>query len=154
MAVPPSFSRASATPVAVWASIGPTGRPTSSVNWSSAGLPPESTSAATAGRFPLNIAARRTSGVRTSAAFATASAIRPMSAPWRSSPPSSRRRNVCSASVAALKTALISSDLRAWEPLPATAPISVNAASTPRTVSDGSAAGAGSDLSAAQPTPI
>ena len=93
---PPSLSSASATPVAVCASIGPTGRPTCSVNCASAPAPPVSAAAATAGRSPPSIAARRTSAAGTPAALATASAITPTSAPWRSSPPSRRRRNVCS----------------------------------------------------------
>ena len=47
------------------------------------------------------MAARRTAAAGRPAALATASAITPASAPWRSSPPSSRRRNSCSVSVAA-----------------------------------------------------
>ena len=48
------------TPVAVWASIGPTGCPTRSVNSDSAVSPPVRAAAATAGRSPPSIAARRT----------------------------------------------------------------------------------------------
>ena len=100
------------------------------------------------------MAARRTAAAGTSAALATASAITPSSAPWRSSPPSSRRRNVCSASVAWLNSPETSSARRACDPLPATVPISLNRASTSRTVSDGSVAGEGNERNAAQPTPI
>ena len=100
------------------------------------------------------MAARRTVGAAIPAALATASAITPASAPWRSSPPSSRRRNVCSASVAAANRSATNAARRACEPLPAVAPISVNAASTSATVSVGTAAGGGSERSAAQPTPI
>ncbi len=71
------------------------------MNSDSAASPPVSAAAATAGRSPPSIAARRTVAAGTPAALATASAITPASAPCRSSPPSSRRRNVCSASVAA-----------------------------------------------------
>lgn len=49
---PPRRSSASATPVAVWASIGPTGRPTRRVNSDSALAPPARPAAATAGRSP------------------------------------------------------------------------------------------------------
>ena len=73
------------------------------------------------------MAARRTSAAGTPAALATASAITPTSAPWRNSPPSRRRRNVCSSRWPTRTVALSSSARRAWEPLPATRPISVNA---------------------------
>ena len=78
----------------------------------------------------------------------------PASAPWRSSPPSSRTRKVCSVSVAAANNLPMSSARRAWDPLPDTAPISVKMALTPATVSDGSAAACGRERNDAQPTPI
>ena len=106
------------------------GWPTLRVNWSSAASPPVSAAAATAGRSPPSIAARRTTGAAMSAAFATASAITPTRAPCRSSPPSRRRRKVCSVSVAAANSPLTSSARRACDPFPATWPISLNAAST------------------------
>ena len=51
-------------------------------------------------RSPRSITARRTSLTGTPAACATASTITPSSAPWRSSPTSSCRRNRCSGAVA------------------------------------------------------
>ena len=59
--------------------------------------PSVSATTATRPRLPDSIAARRTSGAGTDAARATASAMRPPSAPWRSSPTSSRRRKSTSA---------------------------------------------------------
>ena len=96
--------------------------------------------AATAGRSPPSIAARCTAAAGMSAALATASAMIPASAPWRSSPPSSRSRKACSVSVAAANRPATSSARRAWDPLPDTAPISEKVASTSATVSVGSAA--------------
>ena len=69
------------------------------------------------------------------AALATASAITPISAPWRSSPPSRRRRNVCSTSVAAREQCAEQFGAAGLRSLARdTAPISLNVASTPRTV--------------------
>ena len=93
------------------------------------------------------MAARRTEAAGMPTALATASAITPTSAPWRSSPPRRRRRNVCSASVALANNPVTSSARRACDPFPATVPISVNLASTCSTSSDGSAAGGGSERS-------
>ena len=109
---------------------------------------------ATAGRSPPSIAARCTAAAGIPAALATASAMMPASAPWRSSPPSSRSRKVCSVSVAAAKSPARSSARRACDPVPDTAPMSAKVASTPVTVSTGCDAGGGRDRSDAQPTPI
>ncbi|EUA55947.1 hypothetical protein I550_4104 [Mycobacterium intracellulare 1956] len=78
----------------------------------------------------------------------------PASAPWRSSPPSSRSRNVCSVSVAAANRVVRSAARRACAPLPDTAPISEKVASTAPTVSVAWEAGGGRERNAAQPTPI
>jgi hypothetical protein len=88
------------------------------------------------------------------AAFATASAMIPASAPWRSSPPRSRNRKVCSVSVAAAKRVPSNAARRACAPLPDTAPMSEKVASTPATVSEAWDAAGGRERSAAQPTPI
>ena len=67
---------------------------------------------------PASIAARRTSATGTPAAFATASAITPSSAPCRSSPRNSPTSRRCSGSVARAKSAASSSRRAAWEPWP------------------------------------
>ena len=100
-------------------------------------------SSATAPRSPRSISARRTLGRRARpAACATASAITPASAPWRSSPTSSARRNACSRSVARAEQL---GQRRAPAPpasrRPLSAPMRANAASTSASSSDGSAAG-------------
>jgi hypothetical protein len=136
------------------ASIGLSGCPTSSPNFESASPPPSSAASATAGSDPRSITARRTCAAGTPAARATASVITPSSAPWRSSPESRRIRKCCSSMVAAPITSSTSRFRSATEPGPSTAPISLKAASTPRTVSDGAAEAAGADRSDAHPTPI
>ena len=68
------------------ASIGCSGRPTSSLKPSRPPTPSVSATAATAPRSPRSISARRSAARGTSAACATASTITPASAPWRSSP--------------------------------------------------------------------
>ena len=94
---PPILASASSRLVALAASIGRTGRPTSRPNAASASLPPASAAAATAPSEPRSIIARRTSATGTDAARATASVITPSSAPCRSSPDSSPNKNRCSA---------------------------------------------------------
>ena len=74
---------------------------------------------ATEARSPASIAARRTSAAGTPAAFATASAMTPSSAPCRSSPRNKPTRRRCSGSVARAKSAASSSRRAPWEPLPA-----------------------------------
>ncbi len=115
---------------ALAASIGRTGRPTSSPKAASAALPPASAAAATAPSEPRSIIARRTSATGTDAARATASVITPSSAPCRSSPDSSPIRNRCSSAVARPNSSPTSALRAAAEPFPATAPIAENAAST------------------------
>ena len=65
----------------------------------------------------------------------------PSSAPWCSSPDNRRSRNDCSRAVARPKSPSTSSLRAATDPFPDTEPMAVNAASTPVSVSDGSAAG-------------
>ena len=151
---PPILASASSMDGSLAASIGFSGCPTSSPNPASAGLPPLSAAPATAGSDPRSITARRTCATGTSAARATASVITPSSAPWRSSPDSSRTRKYCSLSVAAPSTSPMSRFRSAADPLPLCAPILLNASSTSPTVSDGVSAGGGADRSAAHPTPI
>ena len=153
-AVPPTLASAAAIVGSLEASIGLSARPTCNPNSASASGPPRSAACATAGSDPRSITARRTSPTGTSEARATASVITPSSAPWRSSPDSSRTRKYCSCAVAAPITASISRFRSATDPFPATEPIRVNASSTSRTVSDGASAGGGADRSAAHPTPI
>jgi hypothetical protein len=120
----------------------------------SSALPPLSAARAARGSDPLSMTARRTSASGTPAARATASVITPSSAPCRSSPDSSRTRKNCSSAVAAPNSSATSRLRSAADPFPATAPITVNAASTSAIVSDGACAAGGSDRSAAHPTPI
>ena len=80
---------AAATSAAVEASIGWTGRSTSSPTASSPARPSVSATAAAWPRSPASMHARRTTAAGTSAALATASAMTPSSAPCRS-PPVSR----------------------------------------------------------------
>ena len=143
------------TPAAVCASIGPTGRPTRRVNASSAAVPPVNAAAATAGRSPPSIAARRT---------AARGNLRGLRRPRRPSRRPARlgaaRRSAGAAETSARlrlrdeNNSATSSARRACEPLPATAPIAEKVASTPTTVRLGCAAAGGNDRKAAQPTPI
>ena len=153
-AAPPILASAASIVGSLDASIGLSAWPTRSPNSASASGPPRSAASATADSDPRSITARRTSPTGTSEARATASVITPSSAPCRSSPDSSRTRKYCSSLVAAPITASISRFRSATDPLPATAPISVNDASTPRIVSDGASAAGGAVRSAAHPTPI
>ena len=157
MALPASaeiLASAASTDGALDASIGLSGWPTSSPNSDSASAPPSRAASATAGSDPRSITARRTSATGISDARATASVITPSSAPCRSSPESSRTRKNCSSAVAAPITSSTSRFRSATDPGPTTAPISLNDASTPSTVSDGATDAGGADRSAAQPTPI
>ena len=103
---------------------------------------------------PDSISARRTSVLGTWAARAIASAMTPSSAPWRSSPDSSRNRNACSCAVARLSSSSTSRLRAATDPFPDTEPIAVNAASTSVSVSVGWSAGGAASRSVAHPTPI
>ena len=140
--------------VALEASIGRTGRPTSRPNSASAPLPPARAAAATAPSEPRSITARRTWFTGTEAARATASVMTPSSAPWRSSPESSPNRNRCSSSVARLNSSLTSALRAAAEPFPETAPIAAKPASTSLSVSVGVSADGNPSRSVAHPTPI
>jgi hypothetical protein len=139
---------------ALAASMGFTGRPTSRPNFASASLPPASAASAVLGSDPLSMIARRTSATGTPAARATASVITPSSAPCRSSPDSSRTRNCCSSPVAAPINSPTSRLRACADPLPATAPMWLNASSTSVSVSEASDAGGGAERNAAHPTPI
>ena len=136
------------------ASIGPIGRPTWRPKLRSPSRPWVSAVSATVVIEPDSISARRISAEGTSAARAMASAITPSSAPWCSSPDSSRRRNACSLAVARPNSSSTSCLRVACEPLPDAAPIAVNAASTSVRVSVAVSAGGGAWRSVAQPTPI
>ena len=136
------------------ASIGRTGRPTSSPNARSASLPPVSAAAATAPSEPRSIMARRISATGTEAARATASVMTPSSAPWRSSPESRPKRNRCSSSVARPNSSLTRALRAAADPFPATAPMADNPESTSDRVSVGVSAGGNPSRSVAHPTPI
>ena len=153
-AASPTRSMAASTLVAVEASIGCRGRPTSRWNSRSPGTPEARATSATGPRAPRSIRARRTSAPGTPAALAMASTITPSSAPWRSSPESSPIRNRCSAAVARPNSSATSRRRSACDPGPASRPIRSKAASTPATVRDGSGAGSGASRRAAQPTPI
>ena len=145
---------ASATDTAVAASIGSTGRSTSSPTSLRAASPPACARQATTRRSPLSIAARRTDAIGTPTPRATASVTIPSSAPWRRSPSSSRRRNHASVSVARESSAVNRSTRRALEPGPAVTASSASTASTSRTVSEGDGAGGGSTArTVAHPTP-
>ena len=151
---PPVLARASSMLVAVEASIGRTGRPTSRPNARSAALPPASAAAATAPSEPRSIMARRTSATGTAAARATASVMTPSSAPWRSSPESRPNRNRCSSSVARPNSSLTSALRAAADPFPEIAPMAEKPESTSDRVSEGVAAGGNPSRSVAHPTPI
>ncbi len=153
-AAPPTLARASSMLVALEASIGRTGRPTSRPNARSAALPPLSAAAATTPSEPRSIMARRISATGTEAARATASVMTPSSAPWRSSPESKPTRNRCSSSVARPNSSPTRALRADADPFPQTAPIAEKPASTSLRVSVGVSAGVNPSRSVAQPTPI
>jgi hypothetical protein len=93
--------------------------------------------------------ARRTVAAGVPLADAMASASTPSSAPCRSSPVISLRRNVCSSSVARSKSAPRRRCRSRPAPDPATDVIRAKVSSTSQSVSDGVAAGAGRALAAA-----
>ena len=149
----PNRSSAADTSSAVWASIGVIGCSGVSRKPPSPSTPSRIAAAATLGRSPASIAARRTAAAGTPAAFATASAITPSSAPCRSSPrnsPTSRRR---SGSVARERRPSSSLRRAACEPGPAIDCRRDTAASTSSSSSVGDSAGGGRSRSAAHPTP-
>lgn len=146
---------ASSTLAPVAASIGKIGLKISNPTSRSPASPSIIASSAILGRSPDSISARRASGPGTPAALATASAISPASAPWRSSPVNSRRRKPASSSVA-LWSRSASSRLRSpADPLPVTACSSPIARSTSATVRLGPVAGSGwLPYTVAYPIPI
>ena len=99
----PTRPSASATSAAVWASIGWTGRKSSSRNEARPSAPSVSAARATSTRPPASMVARRTSVAGRSAALATASSMTPSRAPCRRPPWSTPRRSRCSGSVARSK---------------------------------------------------
>ena len=150
----PVSARAAATSGAVPASMGCTGRRTSRPISSRPGAPRVSATIAVRPRSPLNMAARRTRARGTDAALATASAITPSSAPWRSSPRRRRLRNWPSGSVAAANRAPSSAWRWATEPAPVIPSTREMARSTSAMVSVAVVADAvGRPRTADQPTP-
>ena len=135
---PPANSRsASPTSAAVWASIGATGANSSSWKRRRPGLPCVRALCDTAPRLPAYIAARRTSATGSPAAAAMASTMTPSSAPWRSSPASSCRRNCCSSGVASAKSAPRAAARRGADPTPRSCASAVSRTSRSVIDSDG-----------------
>ena len=155
LAGPSSASSASPTPAAVDASIGCTGRPTVRVVPARPAAPRVRAMRAAPGRLPASIAARRTAAAGTPAALATASAMTPPRAPWRSPPVNIWRRNSCSAAVAAAKRAPSTALRVPWDPAPTVCSSSSRVSSSRATVSVASAAAATCCwYTLAQPTPM
>ncbi len=133
----PRSARAPSRVSAGEASIGRTGTPTCNDTASRASWPPVSASRAVRGSCPESMKARRTEAAGICAAAAMASSITPSSAPWRSSPVSSRRRKACSSAVAAPNSSPSSAARRAVDPVPDVPASSSSVASTALTSSDG-----------------
>ena len=140
---PPTASTASAAVFAEAASIGRTGRPTTSPTCSSASTPPAAASRATSAAVPASMAARRTTASGTAYALATAASTTPSRAPWRRLPVIRSTRKRCSSAVARPISAGELGRRDAVEPAPAVAASRVNAASTSTTVRPGSVGGLG-----------
>ena len=151
---PPAFATAAATSGAEEASIGRTGRPTSSRNRARPSSPSASAASAIATVEPASIAARRTTVSGTSPATASASWTTASSAPWRTSPVTRPRNHCCSSAVARPNNEDTPAARAPAEPGPAIADSDSNASWTAMTVSDGSSAGSGSDVNDRQPTPV
>ena len=139
---------------ALEASIGSTGRPTSSPTSARAASPPVKAATAAASVLPDNIALRRTAVNGTSATWATASCTSASRAPCRTSPVTSPRSQACSAPVARANSADTASLRAAWEPAPAMRASASNASCTSVIVRVGSAAGSGSSDRPRQPSPV
>ena len=138
----PVCPSASVTSAALAASIGWIGCSTASRTASSASCPSverERGGAAQVAREHRGAPDDARSGCP--AAVATASVITPASAPWRSSPVSSRRTKSTSGSVAREKRSVSSAWRAACEPAPDVPASSVRIRSTSRISTDGSAAG-------------
>ena len=151
---PPAFARAAPTSGADEASIGSTGRPTSSRNRASPSSPSPSAASAIATVEPASIAARRTTVTGTPPATASASWTTASSAPWRTSPVTRPRSHCCSSAVARPNNEATPVARVPAEPGPASADSDSNASWTSTTVSVGSSAGSGSDVNDRQPTPV
>ena len=113
----PSSLIATAGSAADPASMGCTGRNSWVAKASCAGSPLNA-AFATVGGSPAIIRARRTLSAGTPAALATASSIRPSTAPWRSSPTTSRKRKLCSSWVARASSSRTSRCRSPAEPCP------------------------------------
>ena len=151
----PLVCSASATLPAVEASIGSTGRPTTSPMSSSDSGGSVSAIRAVSPRSPESIAARRTACAGRSDAFAIASSSTPSSAPVRSSPRITRDRKSHSASVARDARSSSAARRTAADPAPSVRASTVSAASTSATVSTGSAEWfTSSDARLRHPTPM
>ena len=151
---PPAFAIAASTVVALEASIGSTGRPTSSTNSASAASPPVSAAVDTATVEPAIMAARRTAARGTPPAAASPSWTSESSAPCRTSPVTMPRSQGCSSAVARANSSAVAVARAACDPEPDSAAIRSKASCTSSTVSDGSAAGSGSDCIDRQPRPV
>src|SRR3954468_14577134 len=147
------FASAVARSGAVPASIGCTGRPTSSRTARRPSIPSNTAIRASSPASPSSISARRASLGGTEAARATASVTADCRAPWRRSLRTRRRRKSCSGSVAAANSSWRAPARSACDPAPEMPAIRASEASTATNVSIASAAGGGSSRSAAQPTP-
>ncbi len=139
-ASPPSWRSASAGSAAVCASMGAIGERISSSNFARPASPSSNAARATAPTLFAYIIARRTGVTGSSAAAAIASVITPTSAPWRSSPASSRTRKSCSGSVASANSARNASARSAPAPAPRMTAISPRRRSTSAIESVGSRA--------------
>ena len=153
-APPPAFSIAASTVVALDASIGSTGRPTSSTNSARASSPPVSAAVATTTVEPAIIAARRTAANGTPPAAASPSWTSESRAPCRTSPVTIPRSQGCSSAVARPNSSEVAAARAPCDPEPDSAAIRSNAWCTSSTVNDASAAGAGSDCIDRQPRPV
>ena len=116
---PPTDATASSAVFADAASIGRTGRPTTSPTSSSAAAPPRAASDATSAAVPASMAARRTTESGTAYAAATAPRTTPSRAPWRRLPVMRSRRNRCSSAVARPRRPASSALREAADPAPA-----------------------------------
>ena len=150
----PVVASASAALGAVAASIGSTGRPTTSPTSSSSAAVPVSASRAVSPRSPESIAARRTTSPGRSAARAMASVSTPSSAPVRISPSSARLMKPCSRSVARAVSSRSAPARSPADPEPEVVASRSSSSSRSATVSVGSAAGSpiAADIPR-QPTP-
>ena len=151
---PPALAIAAARSGALDASIGSTGRPTSSPNPASASSPPVSAATATSGVEPASIALRRTTVSGTAAAAATASWSRASRAPCRTAPVTMPRSHACSSSVARPNSSTTAAFRAACEPEPAIAAIRSKSSWTSSTRRLGASAAGGRSLTPRQPRPV